>query len=271
MTATQAPRPKVHRILGQVMPVNCYLVEAPDGVVIVDGMLTVTDAGRVRHELDRLDKPVLGAIVTHAHPDHYAGMAEILRGRRVPVYATAPVRQTIERDDAIKDRIVGPMMQQEWPARRIFPNVDVTAGSTLRLGSLSFEVLDLGPAESPADSLYILSDQAWFVGDLVYSQMHAYLADGFAREWLVCLDRLERDLGPSTVLYPGHGLPGGGGLIQAQRRYVRAFVESVDRHLSGAPAERRAKVVADMKQLLPTEDLAFLMELSVDAFAATRG
>ena len=59
------------------MPVNTYLVEAPDGVVIVDGMLTVTDAGRVRGELDRIGKPVLGAIVTHAHPDHYAGMAHV--------------------------------------------------------------------------------------------------------------------------------------------------------------------------------------------------
>ncbi len=259
---------RVQRIEGTVMPVNTYLVEAPDGVVIVDGMLTVTDAGRVRGELDRIGKPVLGAIVTHAHPDHYAGMAEILRGRNAPIFATAAVRQAIERDDAVKDRIVGPMMKEEWPSKRVFPGVDVAAGSALRLGSLSFDVVDLGPAESPADSLYRLSDEVWFVGDLVYSHMHAYLADGFARDWLACLDRLEREILPSTVLYAGHGAPGGGALIAAQRRYVRAFMESVTRHRAAAPDERRAAVAADMKRLLPTDDLAFLMELSVDPFAA---
>jgi glyoxylase-like metal-dependent hydrolase (beta-lactamase superfamily II) len=262
---------KVQRIEGRVMPVNSYLVEAPDGVVIVDGMLTVSDARLVKTEIERVGKPVLGAIVTHAHPDHYAGLAEMLGARETPIFATAAVRQAIERDDAVKNQIVGPMMNQEWPAARRFPNVDVAAGSTLRLGSLSFDVIDLGPGESPADSLYRLSDDTWFVGDLVYSKMHAYLADGFAAEWLACLDRLERQLTSSAVLYAGHGAPGGSALIEAQRQYVRSFTESVERHLSKSPETRRAAVVADMKRLLPTDALAFLMELSVDPYAAKIG
>ena len=259
---------KVQRIAGHIMPVNSYLVEAPDGIVVVDGMLAVSDARLVREEIERIGKPVLGAVVTHAHPDHYAGLAEMLGSRGVPIFATAAVRHAIERDDEAKNKIVGPMMQDEWPKTRVFPGVDVTAGSTLRLGSLSFDVVDLGPGESPADSLYRLSDGEWFVGDLVYSRMHSYLADGFATQWLACLDRLERELIPSALLYAGHGDPGGTALIDAQRRYVQVFMESVDRHLSAAPAERRAAVVTDMKRFLPTEDLAFLMELSVDPYVA---
>jgi len=44
------------------MPVNTYLVEAPDGVVIVDGMLTVTDAGRVGKEVKGWTSAALYAI-----------------------------------------------------------------------------------------------------------------------------------------------------------------------------------------------------------------
>jgi glyoxylase-like metal-dependent hydrolase (beta-lactamase superfamily II) len=259
---------KIYRIAGRVMPVNAYVVEGRDGVVLIDGMLTVSDARSVREHLQSMNKPLLGAIVTHAHPDHYAGLAEILGERDVPIWSTAPVRTAIERDDAVKNQIVGPMMGAEWPARRIFPRQDLRAGSTLRLGELAFDVVDLGPAESPADSLYRLEGRSVFVGDLVYSGMHAYLADGFASEWLACLDRLERELPADAVLCVGHGREGGPALIHEQRRYVQAFVASVERHLGVEPERRRKAVVADMKTLLPTEDLAFLMELSVDPFAA---
>jgi glyoxylase-like metal-dependent hydrolase (beta-lactamase superfamily II) len=42
-------------------------------VVAVDGLLTVSAAKETRTALDRLGKPLLAALVTHSHPDHYAG------------------------------------------------------------------------------------------------------------------------------------------------------------------------------------------------------
>jgi glyoxylase-like metal-dependent hydrolase (beta-lactamase superfamily II) len=109
----------------------------------------------------------------------------------------------------------------------------------------------------------------WSVRSLSFDVID--LADGFAAEWLACLDRLERKLIPSAVLYAGHGAPGGSALIDAQRQYVRSLTGSVERHLSKSPETRRAAVVADMKRLLPTDALAFLMELSVDPYAAKIG
>jgi len=43
---------QIDRIEGRVMPVNAFLVHGPDGVVVVDGMLTVTDAALVRQAID---------------------------------------------------------------------------------------------------------------------------------------------------------------------------------------------------------------------------
>jgi len=249
------------------MDVNSYLVEQGDTIVVVDGMLTVSDARAVRAHIDERGKILAGLVVTHAHPDHYAGAAEILRGRsNVPIVATDAVRRAIERGDAAKNAIVGPMMGDEWPSRRQFPNQTVVG--SVELGSLSFSVRELGAGESPADSLWFLDESRIFVGDLVYNGLHAYLADGHYEDWLACLEQMHSSLDRGATLYVGHGQPGGVELLAAQKRYVEAFVASVQAHLAKDPEARRAAVVGDMKRLLPTDGLSFLMELSVDPVAA---
>lgn len=262
-------KPNIRRIRGTVMDVNSYLIETTDSIIVVDGMLTMSDARAVRAHIAELGKPLRGLVVTHAHPDHYAGAHEILRGHDVPYLATASVAAAIARDDAAKDRIVGPMMGPEWPVERRFPTAIATG--TVELGDVTLTVRDVGPGESPADSLWRLDDRHVFVGDIVYNGMHAYLADGHHAAWIAMLDELAASLDPDAMLYVGHGEPGGRALLAAQRRYVTAFVESVATHRDRAPDERRDAVVRDMKRLVAGDDLRFLMELSVDPVAATLG
>ena len=69
--------------------VNAYLVETASGVVAVDGLLQVSAAREMRAGLDRLGKPLLAALLTHSHPDHYAGLGEIVAGARRPDLRTA--------------------------------------------------------------------------------------------------------------------------------------------------------------------------------------
>ncbi|HMI93988.1 MAG TPA: MBL fold metallo-hydrolase, partial [Polyangiales bacterium] len=207
----------ITRVPGTLMNVNSYLVESSDSVVIVDGMLTVSDAKAVRDRLDAHAKPVRGLVVTHAHPDHYAGAFEMLRGRSdVPILSTAAVKAAIERDDEAKNRIVGPMMGAEWPTQRRFP--DRIVEREVALGELTFRVRDLGPGESPADSVWWLDERRLFVGDLVYNGMHAYLADGQFAAWLEQLAALEATLDRDAILYVGHGDPAGRELLGVQRR-----------------------------------------------------
>ena len=89
--------------------VNAYLVETASGVVAVDGLLQLSAAKEMRAALDRLGKPLRAVLVTHSHPDHYAGLGEIVAGLDVPIYAPQGVIDTITADDALKDQIVGPM------------------------------------------------------------------------------------------------------------------------------------------------------------------
>ena len=75
--------------------VNAYLVETESGVVAVDGLLTVSAAREMRTALDRLGKPLHAALVTQSHPDHYAGLGEVVAGYDVPIIAPQGVIDTI--------------------------------------------------------------------------------------------------------------------------------------------------------------------------------
>ena len=253
--------------------VNAYLDETSDGVVAVDGTLTVSDARALRARLDSLGKPLLAVLVTHAHPDHYGGIVELVADDDVPVVATAGVDAVIRRDDAVKEEILRPMFGEEWPRRRTFPNRTVSDGDQLDFGESSFSVRDLGPGESPHDSIWFVgSDRATvFLGDQVYDGKHAYLADGFFEDWLGHLECLRRELPADATLHIGHGGPVTPAQLDVQREYVESFVDAVRRGDWSQPDAARAAVIERMTRLLPTDELRFLMELSIEPVAARLG
>jgi glyoxylase-like metal-dependent hydrolase (beta-lactamase superfamily II) len=136
-------------------------------------------------------------------------------------------------------------------------------------------VTDLGPGESTHDSLWQLeSDHGThaFVGDLVYGHMHTYLADGFHEQWLSNLQRAKRELPTDSMLFMGHGQPvTGHALLDWQASYITRFVDvvrsAVERKQLRGDALVSA-VTAHMKTFLPSDDLLFLMQLSVEPIRA---
>jgi glyoxylase-like metal-dependent hydrolase (beta-lactamase superfamily II) len=253
--------------------VNAYLVETSEGVVAVDGTLTVSDGRALRARLESLGKPLLAVLVTHAHPDHYGGIVELVAEDQVPVVATAGVDAVIRRDDALKEEILRPMFGEEWPRERTFPNRTVSDRETVELGGARLTVLDLGPGESPHDSIWLLGEErrTVFLGDQVYDRKHAYLADGFYEEWLGNLERLARELPPEASLHIGHGGPVTAAHFDRQRQYIETFLDAVRGADWSRPDAARAAVVERMTRLLPTDELRFLMELSIDPVASKLG
>ncbi len=261
----------VHRFQANLFPVNAYLVESASDVVAVDATLGLSDGRRLRARIDELGKPLAGVIVTHTHPDHYGAVTALVEGSDVPVYAAGGVDDVIRRDDAEKERILRPMFGEEWPLKRAFPTRRVRDGERVSIGNSSFRVVDVGPGESPHDSWWIFESNAHtrvFAGDLVYNHMHAYLADGFAEQWLNNLARAKRELPADVELFVGHGDPIRGlEMLDWQRDYIDAFLEAVrsgaDR--DGLTGDALTEAVARrMKQYLSGEDLEFLMRLSVE-------
>src|SRR5215469_8740061 len=75
--------------------VNSYLLETDGGVVAIDTNLLNSDIAALKARLAALKKPLLAIFVTHAHPDHFNGVLELVRERELPVYATVGVDRAI--------------------------------------------------------------------------------------------------------------------------------------------------------------------------------
>lgn len=254
--------------------VNSYLVEAEAGVVAVDTGLLVSDIEALRARLRALRKPLLAILVTHPHPDHFNGVLGLVRDKEVPVYAAASVAGVIEEIAEAKREQWSPTYGAEWPTKTYYPNSLLSDRAQVRFNELTFTVRELGPAESHADSYFLLTADGHapvaFTGDLAFHGTHPYTADGHSASWLAALDRLAEELADVRTLYPGHGDPAGPGLLAEQRRYLLHYREIV-RRLSGGgvtvPPSARAELDRAMQAFLPGAPLAWMIGLGADTVA----
>jgi glyoxylase-like metal-dependent hydrolase (beta-lactamase superfamily II) len=252
--------------------VNSYLVEGEEGVVAIDAPLLLSDGHAFRARFEALGKPLLGALVTHPHPDHYNTITELLAGEDVPVIAHRDVDREIRASDDAKRAQWGPMFGDEWPASATFPNRTVTDEEAVELGDLRFTAWDFGPCESESETVWLLGDgDTAFVGDLAFNGTHAYLADGHTDAWMRAVDRAEEALAGVDTLYLGHGAPAVPAVLAEQRRYLLMAREAIGRVTGGRAElsdEDAASVVNLMERYLPGAPLSWLVGAGAPAVAA---
>jgi hypothetical protein len=183
------------------------------------------------------------------------------------------VSDVIRRDDDLREQIIRPMFGDEWPHERVFPTQTLNDGDAIRLDGVDFTLLDLGPGESPHDSVWLVGDdrRLVFAGDQAYEHMHCYRADGFWEEWLGHLRRLRHELPVDAAHYFGHGEPSEGTPFDWQEGYISTFIAAIQASDWADAGSAKAQVVAQMRRYLPAGDLDFLMELSVEPVAAKLG
>jgi glyoxylase-like metal-dependent hydrolase (beta-lactamase superfamily II) len=255
--------------------VNSYLLETDSGVVVVDTNLLVSDIDALRGRVAAMKKPLVGVLVTHAHPDHFNGIMGLVRDGEVPVYAAASVAAVIEEIADAKRAQWSPTYGDEWPAETYYPNTLLADGERVQLDGISISVRELGRAESHADSYFLVEGVGErplaFIGDIAFHGAHPYTADGHSAAWLNVLDLMDVELDQVDTVYPGHGDPTGPGLFAEQRRYLLYYREMVRRLADGEAKlsdEAKTQLDAAMQAFLPNAPLTWMIGLGADAVAA---
>lgn len=271
LTLALLPKVHVHAAGEAGFYANAYLVEGDHGVVAVDAPLTVSEAKSFRKELDALGKPLLGVLVTHAHPDHVNGIGILVDGTKdVPVVALDGVVKQLKAIDEPKRAYWTPIYKSEYPAKTTFPNRIVAADEPVVFDGMTFHALDLGRGESESETVWTLNEQA-FVGDLLMNHVHAWVAEGHTGDWLAALERAEVALVKAKVIYPGHGAVGTVADLAWQRRYLetyRAAIRSIVKGPDALDDAKKKSLTEKLEAFLPRAKLAILVGMGADSVAA---
>ena len=231
--------PSLHRIGNDIVAV--YLVDAPDGVTIIDAGLAgqwkelTAELAAMGRSLD----DVRGVVLTHGDSDHIGFAERLRRDHGVPVYVheadAARARGEVSTKPGWGHLKLGATARFLWYAitkggLRTTPLaelVDVHDGDVLDLPGAP-HVISL-PGHSPGSiAIHVPVADAVFVGDALTTRHVLTGVDGpqpapFTDDPAAAIASLQRleGLGVSWVL-PGHGTPWNRGVDEAVRQVARA-------------------------------------------------
>lgn len=278
-TRTLRDLPSVGRLIRLIMQVRRFFCKKSSCaqkifVVAVDGTLTRSESRAFRTRLESLGKPLLAVLLTHAHPDHVAGITELVQGKDIPIVALASIKHLMERTEQFKHAQWGPVYQDEWIHHWTYPNRLITDRETLIFDGISYRVYDLGPGgDCDANAIWVVETEpkVAFVGDLIFNGMHSYVADDHLLGWLANLERARVWLQDVETIHLGHGKSGSLALLDVQRDYLLTYCAAVKELAQGeARLTEAAKqaLVTRMQQYAPDAPLTFMIALGADAVAA---
>jgi glyoxylase-like metal-dependent hydrolase (beta-lactamase superfamily II) len=239
------------------------LVTGEKEAVLIDSAFTVADAHRVVAAVLDSGKTLTTVYVTHAHPDHYFGLAVIK--------AAFPDAKLVARPETVADINKSwkgkvdhwkPMYGANLTDAPVLP--EALKGDAL---TLEGETLQITAAQQGDDAhnsfVWIPSAKAVVAGDILYNRVHVWTAETKAparKAWLASLDKLEK-LKPEIVI-AGHKTPDAKDDVSAiafTRDYLKAF------DAAQASSKTAAEMTEKVKAKYPDAALDIIAKLGCDA------
>jgi glyoxylase-like metal-dependent hydrolase (beta-lactamase superfamily II) len=259
-----------HASTDNAFAVNSWIVPTESGLLVVDTQFTVSEAAKLAARVVSGGRPLRAIIITHPHPDHYNGTCRLLEIARVPVYATQSTIDGIRKTAEAKRTQWKPSYGKDYPDTTCLPDKVLPASGGVTVDGLDFRVIDYGPGEASTESVLLVPKlHAAFVGDLIYTKVHPWLAEGRSQAWLEQLDRLASDVPSAWKIHPGHGPAGDFSLIGAQRDYIVSFRTAIEKHLTSAGLSGQAPqvIVDEFRTRYPNWSLEMLIPINAAAVA----
>ena len=115
-------------------PVNSWILESTNGVVIIDTQRTLSEAEKALDEIKKLNKPILGVIITHHHPDHIGGTAVLLNGTsNVPIYSTQLTYEIMKNDTGGLIALTKKLHGNDYADQIVLPNKIIRSNENITI------------------------------------------------------------------------------------------------------------------------------------------
>ena len=287
--------PQIHNYTSSgLAPVNSWIIETKNGVVIVDTQRQFSEAKKLLNEVEKINKPILGVIITHPHPDHINGAAALLNGTaNVPIYSTQSTSNIMKNDTggyiALSKQL---LPRNEYSDQVVLPDKIVKSGENITIDGITYHFEDLGIGEAGDMMLiYLPLQKIMFTGDLVNNRMHPFFAGAVSpesrshiSEWIKQIEYVRQYYSDAKTLFPGHGQSGAAKtLLDEQFDYLNTFRSLVEQQMKLAAklgGERAAANITEEGKILikkelqsrypdynPVATLPNMLDYNIDAIA----
>jgi glyoxylase-like metal-dependent hydrolase (beta-lactamase superfamily II) len=279
-TISNVSFPQIHNYTSSPPgPVNSWLIESVNGIIIIDTQRTLSEAKNALDEIEKINKPILGIIITHPHPDHIGGTEILINGTSdVPIYSTQPVFDIMKNDTGGLIALTKQLHGDDYTAQVVLPNKILQSGDVITIDGVTYSFEDIGPGEAGDMMLiYLPERQLLFTGDVVNNHMHPALIEGHSSDWIKQLEYIRHNYSDARILFPGHGQYGSPkALIDEQLEYINTFRSLVVQQLQLAgniTDDDKTKIKTELQRLYPNYlhvaslPLSDMLDLNIDAIA----
>lgn len=208
------------------------IVMGKQDAALIDAQWTLANGHRVAAEILETGKNLKTIYITHAHPDHYFGLAPIAEAfPKAKVVALPTVARTINKQmygkiNVWKD-IIGPTNS---PTKAV--NLEPLADNNFELEGERLEIIpDLMGDLKYNTVVWIPSIKTLVASDVLFNEAHPFTCEVTAEEraqWIKDIERLEK-LG-AEVIIPGHqkaGMPFDNSSCKYTKEYLIATEEEL--------------------------------------------
>ena len=267
--AQSALQTKVYTSSPEGISVTSTLIHGDKDAILVDPQFLLSEAHRVAAMVLESRKNLIAVYSTHAHPDHYFGVAVM--------------RQAFPNTQLVALPAVVAGIKNGWEGRYTFwsatygnnlPANGPILPDELQTTSFMLEGQQLEPVggvqgDGPNNSfVWIPSIRTVIAGDIVFSGVHFGVPSGNNRaEWLKTLDQIAA-LKPAVVI-PGHQVPGAKNDLSAIA-FMKKYMQDWDRAV--AASKNADDLKAAMKKIYPALGMENLLNNGATAaFQPARG
>jgi glyoxylase-like metal-dependent hydrolase (beta-lactamase superfamily II) len=214
---------------GTWVPTSATLIFGQRDAVLVDAFLTIEQAAALVEWVAAGGKSLTTIYVTHGHGDQFFGVGALLnRFPNAIAVATPDVVESMRRQAS--PEFVSSFWNARYPGHipeRLVSAEELT-GNVIQLEGRELVVVEVGHTDTDHTTcLHVPSAGLLVAGDVVYNDVHLYLAESNANtrcEWIAALDATE-SLRPRTVI-AGHKKSEKNDsprIIEETRQYIRDF------------------------------------------------